>query len=114
MREKAAYDLLTLVLGVAIFGWGVVAIVRRKITLPSKGGWSHTATGTAARVVGTVLVLLGGYFVGAALGRSLSGPAVQRALLLTSGLWTVAATRPHCDSRSQQNFRRWADVAWER
>lgn len=68
MREKAAYDLFLLVFGAVIFGWGVLGVVRREITLPSKGGWSHAATGTAAQVVGTAMALLGGYLVGAALG----------------------------------------------
>jgi hypothetical protein len=68
VREKAAYDLLTLALGAVIFGWGVLGVVRREITLPSKQGWSHSASGATAQVVGTAMALLGGYFVGAALG----------------------------------------------
>jgi hypothetical protein len=68
VREKTVYDLFLLVFGAAIFGWGVLGVVRREITLPSKGGWSHTATGTAARVAGVAMALLGGYLVGAALG----------------------------------------------
>jgi hypothetical protein len=68
LREKAAYDLFLLILGVVIFGWGVLGVIRREITLPSKGGWSHTATLSAAQVAGTAMALLGGYLVGAALG----------------------------------------------
>ena len=67
MRETAAVNLLGLVVGVVFIGSGLLGLLGRVITVPTRGGL-RTVRGTEARVMGAVLLALGAFLGGAALG----------------------------------------------